>query len=550
MSRISDKILDEILYRCDIAELIASYIPLKKAGRNFKALCPFHHEKTPSFVVSSDKQIFHCFGCGAGGDIFSFVMRHERIDFPEAVKFLADRVGVEFVAEANQQMLTMSIATKLYKINELAAWFFNQNLLNNNAANTALKYLEQRDISLEVIKNFKLGFTPDAWDSLLCFLKKKSISDDLLLKSGLVIRNVQGKLYDRFRNRIMFPIFNNQGKIVGFGGRIFQNTQANEQNEENQPKYINSPETSIYIKSKNLYGLNFSKKFIQDENYCVIVEGYLDFILPFTSGIKNLVASLGTAFTIDHVRMLKRYTQNLVIVFDADDAGQEAALRSLDLLIEEGMNVRIAELKAGFDPDTYVREYGADEFKDTLTQAKSLFDFKIGLLSLKYKIDTPEGKTQIAQDMLSTIKKIKNAITRASYIKKLSEQLKIDEQILITELKEIKDITTIYSSHDQNIKKEGYKVRKTAEKMLISLLFDDNRLINELKKNLAYYDFSDPVIQKIVKYLYKEEIQEIEPAKILNRINDPDASSFICNLLVSDLEIKDRKKSFEDCIKN
>ncbi|MCG2712485.1 MAG: DNA primase, partial [Candidatus Omnitrophica bacterium] len=399
MSKISNQQLDEILQRCDITEIIAGYIPLKKAGRNFKALCPFHHEKTPSFVVSPDKQIFHCFGCGAGGDVFSFVMKNERMDFPEAVKFLADKAGVRIMPETEKEAgAKYSVSTILYKLNELAAGYFQQNLLNASEAKKARDYLLKRGISKESVSDFRLGFAPDLWDGLLTFLRSKSINDELLLKSGLVIKNAQGRIYDRFRNRIIFPIFNAQAKIVGFGGRIIdvQDDAAEQHPQDKGPKYINSPETDIYKKSKNLYGFNFSKSYVQKEEYCIVVEGYLDFIVPFQANVKNLVASLGTAFTHEHVRLLKRYINNVVIVFDSDEAGQGAALRSLDLLIEEGMNVKIADLSKGFDPDSYVRKYGADEFRNRVKAAKTLFDYKLDLLMLKFDKESPEGKTQIA----------------------------------------------------------------------------------------------------------------------------------------------------------
>ncbi len=551
MSKISDRQLDEILQRCDIAEIIAGYIPLKKAGRNFKALCPFHHEKTPSFVVSPDKQIFHCFGCGAGGDVFSFVMKHERMDFPEAVKFLADKVGVRIITETEKEAgVKHSVSTILYKLNELAAWYFQQNLLKAPEAKKARDYLIKRGISKESVSDFRIGFAPDLWDGLLTFLRSKSISDNLLLKSGLVIKNAQGRIYDRFRNRIIFPIFNAQAKIVGFGGRTIEIPgNAADQYQDKGPKYINSPETDIYIKSKNLYGFNFSKRFVQQEEYCIVVEGYLDFIIPYQAQVKNLVASLGTAFTHDHVRLLKRYTNNVVIVFDSDEAGQGAALRSLDLLIEEGMNVKIADLCKGFDPDSYIRKYGADEFRNRVKTAKTLFDYKLDLLLLKFDKESPEGKAQIAGIMLETIGRFKNAILRTTYIKRLSEALSIAEETLILELK--KTNSSIQFSAKAG-KSAGFpkvhKKTKAAEKMLVSLMLENREFIEQLKEKMHYSEFTDPIARKIAMHLYQSS-EIVQPAAILKNLNDEEASSFICNLLVSDSGVKDRKKSFEDCIR-
>lgn len=550
MSKISDNILDEILQRCDITEVIQNYIPLKKAGRNFKALCPFHHEKTPSFIVSPDKQIFHCFGCGVGGDVFAFVMKYERMEFPEAVHYLAKKAGVELLLQTEQNHTAKPSNTSLlYKINELAAWYFHQNLLKTQQADKARVYLKNRGITNQTIENFRIGYAFDLWDGVLNFLSKKGISDKLILQSGLVIKTAQNSFYDRFRDRIIFPIFNSQSKIVGFGGRILESAKKQNDRVDESPKYINSPETHIYIKSKNLYGFNFSKRFIQEEDFCIIVEGYLDFISPFQQGIKNLVASLGTAFTIEQARLLRRYTHNVVIIFDADVAGQEAALRSLDLLIEEGMNVRIVTLKTGFDPDSYVRQFGEKKFRAAVNNAKSLFDYKLSLLSSKFNKDIPEGKAKIATEMLGTINKVRNAILRSTYVKKLSEYLSVSEEVVLIELKRIKTSFKSFKDTDKVDSLSLYKVTKAAEKMLMSLLFEDARLIKQLKEVIHYTEFSDPVAQKIVKHLFDNEQEQLNPATILKKLGDEQINSFVCNLLVSDLGIKDRKRSFEDCVK-
>jgi len=542
MNRISDKIIDDILLRCDIVDIISSYIPLKKAGRNFKALCPFHHEKTSSFVVSPDKQIFHCFGCGAGGDAFSFIMKHERMEFPEAIRFLADKTGVKIETnEYKKNTETVSLTSLLYKINELAASYFQNNLSQGLNSDKARKYLEYRGLQTEAIAKFHLGLTLSSWDGLLEILKRKKVKDSLMLQSGLLIKNEQSRIYDRFRNRIMFPIFNAQGKIIGFGARVWTKP------DEKQAKYINSPETEIYVKSKNLYGFNFSKRFIQEKDYCIVVEGYLDFIIPFEAGIKNLVASLGTAFTIDHIRLLRRYTHNVVIVFDGDAAGTQAALRSLDLLVEEGLNVKIACLDKGFDPDSYVSKFGADKFQEVVDQAKSLFDYKLELLNANFNKDVPEDKATIAREMLSTIGRIKNAVLRTTYVRKLAQALNVTEEAILAELKKEKSRQGFRKA--DKIDTSGiYQVNKAAEKMLMSLMFENSKFIEELKKEVHYTEFSDPVIQKIMRHLFETK-EELPPSALLKRLNDSRVDSLVCNLLVKDAGIKDKRKSFEDCIR-
>ncbi|MBU1042962.1 MAG: DNA primase [Candidatus Omnitrophica bacterium] len=550
MSKISDSILEEIQNRCDITEIVSGYIPLKKAGRNFKANCPFHHEKTASFVVSPDKQIFHCFGCGEGGDVFSFIMKQERMDFPEAVRFLGDKVGVEVKNEVNPSYSQAgSFTSSLYVVNELAEKYFKQNLLNQDdrQADLAINYLQKRGLNKSAIENFNLGLAVDKWDGLLNFLRKNAISQDLILKSGLVVKNSNGKVFDCFRNRIMFPICNSQGKKIGFGGRIWSDESG--ANSSNQPKYINSPETEVYKKSKNLYGFNQSKKFIVDKDYCIVVEGYLDVIIPFEAGIKNIVASCGTAFTSEHARLLKRYTHNLVIVFDSDTAGQEATLRSLDLLIEEGLNVKIARLEAGFDPDSYVRKYGGVEFQNLVDNANSLFDYKMNLLCLKLNKSVPEEKAKIAASMLETINKIKDAILRSTYIKKLSESLMVKEELLFSELKKIKSFPTGGNDISKVNTQKIYKMSKIAEKMLMSLMFEDGGFIKDLKQIVDYDEFSDPIAKKIVKHLYEQDLAVCNPIELFKQIGDNQINSFICNLLVSDMGIDNKKKSFEDCVR-
>ncbi|MBI4845216.1 MAG: DNA primase [Candidatus Omnitrophica bacterium] len=549
MNKISDEFLDNVLQRNDIAEIIAGYIPLRKAGRNFKALCPFHHEKTPSFVVSPDKQIFHCFGCGAGGDALSFVMKYERMEFPEAVKFLAEKAGLKTVFDEDREdSKKVSFTTFFYKVHELAAVYFQKNLEENTLGKNAREYLLKRAVSAVAIKMFRIGYAADDWDGLLNFLRKNGINDALLLRSGLVIKNTQGRMYDRFRNRVIFPIFNSQSKIVGFGGRLLEVNYKNGSFEE-QPKYINSPETEIYNKGKTLYGFNFSKNFIQGQDSCIIVEGYLDFITPFQAGVKNLVASSGTAFTVDQIRILKRYTNNIIIVFDADKAGEEAALRSLDLLVEEAMHVKVARLETGMDPDLYIRKYGPEKFNAQINAAKSLFDYKLNWLYSKFSKDTPEGKSQIAAQMLSTIHKIKDAVLRASYIRNLSQQLNIDEDVLLLELKKV---STFTHGEPINIKTQYNKVSsvsKIAENMLMSLLFEDITLVEELKKILDYSEFKDPVIRKIAKCLFDADWEKLSPRIILQKLGDEDINSFVSSLMLSEVGANNRKKSFADCVK-
>ncbi|OGX18794.1 MAG: DNA primase, partial [Omnitrophica WOR_2 bacterium RBG_13_44_8b] len=426
---IPENILEDVLSRVDIVEVISGYMPLKRAGRNFKANCPFHHEKTPSFMVSPDRQIYHCFGCGESGNAFKFLMRHERMEFPEAVQMLARKAGVVLPELNSTDTKTADLITQLHKINEAAALFF-ENQLNTSSGQRAKDYLLKRGITKETIKLFQLGFAPDNWDALINHLRAKNFSLGLLEKAGLIVAKDGGGYYDRFRNRIIFPILDIKSRPVGFGARVM---------DDSLPKYINSPETPVYVKGRNLYGLNLSKDSIRDSDEAIIVEGYLDFIMPYQHGLTNIVASQGTALTVEQARLLKRYTQSIVMVYDADNAGELAALRSLDIFVEEEMNVRVVSLPKGFDPDLYVRKQGIDALKEKVKQALGLFDYKLTILKSRYNVKDIEDKAKVAASLLSTINKIKNAVLKSEYVKRLSQELDIREDALWQEVKKIKE---------------------------------------------------------------------------------------------------------------
>ncbi|MCX5715812.1 MAG: DNA primase, partial [Candidatus Omnitrophica bacterium] len=421
MAGIPDNVIDQIQDRIDIVEVIGSYLPLKKAGRNYRGLCPFHHEKTPSFMVSQDKQIFHCFGCGEGGNVFNFLMKYERLEFPEAVRMLAQKAGVvipeRLSAESKAQS---SLSSKLYAANEMASAYFQNVLRQDSLGKKAYAYLLGRGLNDETIKMFRLGFASSSWDDLINYAKQKGTSADILEKSGLAIAKENGGYYDRFKERIMFTIFDPKSRILGFGGRVFLPPEADQPSADkanNSPKYMNSPETSIYNKGRNLYGLNFTWKFIRDEDEAVIVEGYLDLIVPFQHGIKNMVSSLGTSLTEDQIRLIGRYTKNTVIIFDPDKAGELATLRSLDLLLQEDLSVKVVRLPEGFDPDSFISRYGAQEFKNRIKTGQSLFDYKMSVLLSKYDKSRLEDKAKITGEMLPTIARVQNAVLQSGYIK-------------------------------------------------------------------------------------------------------------------------------------
>ncbi len=535
---IPDNIVDEIQEKSDIVETISRYIPLKKMGRSYKALCPFHNEKTPSFVVSPDKQIYHCFGCGAGGNVFSFLMRYENIEFPEAAQILAQKAGVAIPRSAGQRQEVSSLATQLYRINELALQFYQACLAKSPQAKD---YVASRGIGEETAKTFKIGYSPDAWEALLNHLKQKGISEALLEKAGLVISNEKGGYYDRFRHRVLFPIMDVKERVLGFGARVLDSSL---------PKYINSPETPIYYKGKNLYGFNLSREHIKKAGHVLVVEGYLDFIIPYQAGIRNIVATLGTALTIDQVKMLKRFTTTAVMVYDPDEAGEMASLRNLDLFISEDVNVYIAELPKGYDPDGFIRKFGADDFRKVIKSSKNLFDYKFGKLASKYDVRTSHGKARIAAEILPTISRIENAVLRSNLVKKLAEKLSVDEESIRTELKKVKPDYSERKYFMGAIETSRCDV-KIAEKMLLSLLLEGRDYIDKAMEKISLDEFKDSSIRDVAKVIFdlRKENKEVNPARLISHLGETGmAASLIPEVVELSEVVTDKEKAFSDCI--
>jgi DNA primase len=540
IGRIPENILEDILNRVDIVEVISGFIPLKRAGRNFKALCPFHQEKTPSFMVSPDRQIYHCFGCQESGNAFKFLMRYERLEFLEAVEILAKKAGVVLPKVDTQDSKTANLITQLYKINELAALFY-ENTLNSQSGMPAKDYLLKRGLTVQTINSFKLGLGLDKWDALIIHLRARNVALALLEKAGLILAKEGGGYYDRFRNRIIFPIFDIKSRSVGFGARVLDDTL---------PKYINSPETPIYTKGRNLYGLNLAKDAIRESDSVVVVEGYLDFIMPYQQGLKNIVASLGTALTLEQARLLKRYTHNVVMVYDADSAGELATLRSLDIFIEEEMNVRVVSLPKGFDPDLFVRKNGISNFKEKVNEAKNLFDYKLGILKSRYDVKDVEAKAQISQSMLQTLLKFKNAVLKSEYIKRLAEDLDIREDALLQEAKKVKP-DRAYAGLNNAFGKKALNINPT-EKLLIKLMLEETELIQQIRENLEPADFQDERISRIVSIMFDLASQgkNIEPHLLINHLGEEDISQIICESIFAPegSTSEDKERVVNDCI--
>lgn len=535
----SEQVLDEIQNKCDIAEVIGGYIHLKRAGRNFKALCPFHKEKTPSFMVSSAKQIYHCFGCGTGGNVFSFVMKYEKVEFPEAVRTLADKVGVELPRFTRREFEESSYAGQIFKVNELAASYYHLKLLKSEEGKRALDYLKRRDLKDETIVQARLGIASAGWDEFIIYAKQKGFEPELLERAGLILPREGGGYYDRFRSRIIFPIFDIKNRVLAFGARVL---------DDSLPKYINSPETEVYIKGRNLYGLNFSVAAVKEKDFCIIVEGYLDFLIPYQYGIRNIVATSGTSLTETQVRLIKRYTKNVVIVYDGDEAGETASLRGLDLFVQEGLNVRIVSLPKGYDPDSYVRKKGPFEFNLALDSAQDLFDYKLGLLASKYDAFNATGKSRICAEMLPTIAKVTNAVLKFEYIRRLAEKLQVKEEALLAELKKVKPDYT-YELADEFLQEKPQGTM--AEKIIIGLMLDEPEVIAEVRRSLKSEDFADEGTRRIADEIFKsyEEKKPAKPTQLINRLKDERLTRIISEATSLVDEITDIQKNLDDCVK-
>ncbi len=429
---INEEDINEVQERNNIIEVVSEYVTLKKSGRSYKALCPFHKEKTPSFMVDPVKQLFHCFGCDAGGNVFNFIMKMENVDFPDAVKSLADRVGYRIAFEKTDTK-KYSRHTRLFEINNQAMLVYQRLLLDAEEGFKAREYLKGRGYRLDTAKTFRLGLASSKWDGLAVNLSQKGFSVEELEDAGLAIKGEKGKPYDRFRSRIVFPILDLKGRTIGFGGRIFDSSAS-----KDAPKYMNSPETPVYHKSSVLYWLNEAKSEIVRQSHAIVVEGYTDVISLYQSGIKNAVATCGTAFTSEHLRVLSRFTDRIVLVFDADTAGKAAAERGLDFLSQEKVDIFVLSLPTGFDPADFIVQKGKEEFLRLLQQAVILVDFCLNRVIAKHDIKSSSGRVKAAAEALQVIARLPSEIAQEEYLRKLSDRLNISHNSLYLEFEKLK----------------------------------------------------------------------------------------------------------------
>lgn len=512
--RVSDQLVETIRDRSDLVSVVSEYLTLKKAGQNFTGLCPFHTEKTPSFSVNPSKQFFHCFGCGVGGDVFQFVMKVEGVAFPEALRRLAGKAGVALpeAGPDERESPARREAAQIYELNEAAAAYFHRNLIERPEGAFCRDYLKGRGITAETIKAFSVGFALPRRDDLLKQLGKQ-FSRSLLEKAGLTSRRegAQGEegLFDRFRNRVLFPIRNLQGRVVGFGGRVLDDTQ---------PKYLNTPETPVFTKGKHLFALDRAKG--AGINALIIVEGYFDVIAAHQAGIPNAVGTMGTALTQDHLRLIRRISEKVLLIFDPDEAGARAALRTAPLLIEEGISAKVISLPSGEDPDLFIRKEGKAGFLKKLEEGKTPIDFAIFKMTEASALKSVDDKIKVTEEIFPLIERLKNKVEQSHYLKRLSDVLRIEER----------DLRAEFSSRTRKNKKEVSPSRPALvaesklphdEETIASLLLQSQIDPSALADQLDLEDFTDPQIRGILSHFWnREEGRWFSPSR-LNEIEAP-----------------------------
>ncbi|MDP8233571.1 MAG: DNA primase [Candidatus Saelkia tenebricola] len=533
---IPENIINEVRDRADIVEIIDSYIHLKKTGGNFKALCPFHPEKTPSFVVSPQKQIFHCFGCGEGGNVFHFLIKHQNLSFVDAVKQVAAIVGIEVPHQDTDYGLQ-----DLFDLNKIVSDFYLTQL-NADSGKKCSQYLKSRGIKEDIIKLFKLGAAPNVWSALIQHLKSKKYSMETLIKAGLVLRaKDQKNYYDLFRDRVMFPILDSRNKVVGFGGRVLS---------EGLPKYLNSPQTPVYKKGKILYGINITLEHIKKERSAVVVEGYLDIISLYQAGIKNTVASLGTALTHDQVKFLKKYLDEVIIVYDGDQSGQIASLRGLDIVFESGIKAKAVMLPKGYDPDSFIREKGKNEFLKLLEMKKDVFDYKLDILLKVYGKDSLDSRIKIVNEMFSSLNKTGDYLIKADYMKKLASNLGFEEKVLWEQFNSKTQQNAKIQFNKNVVRQKQYA---SVEASLLYIMLTRVELIPELMKVVSHQEFITGAIQSLVRKIYDlyPDKERLKIGNLLNLVTD-DEAGILSEIMAEDLDL--HEDVFEDhlnqCIVN
>ena len=547
MVHYSDELIDEIRNSNDIVDVISQYVTLKRSGRNFFGLCPFHKEKSPSFSVSPDKQIFHCFGCGVGGNVIHFISKIENLNFVETLHVLAERAGIVLpTIETGEDSKRQELKNKVYQINEITAQFYHENLYKPVAKN-AQEYVKKRKLTNTTLKNFKIGYA-GVYNELSSFLKQKGFSDTEILESSLASKLENGKLVDRYRGRLMFPICDVRGKVIAFGGRVL---------DDSKPKYINSPENIVYSKGRHLYGLNVAKQ--NNPKELIIVEGYMDAISLHQRDIPNVVASLGTALTEAQGRLLRKYCEKVIIGYDSDGAGQTATLRGLEILNNLGCDIRVLQLEGAKDPDEFVIKYGSGRFNKAVEEAISLVEFKIKTLKKDLNLENVNDKIKFLNEIAKILSKVDNQMEKEVYIDKIANEYKISKEAIYAEINK-QSYTQKQSIKilDKPIRvKTANKIEETEEiskeiiqrENAIILLIINGKAIQEIMENIPVEEFKYDLNRKIAEKLYDEYKKgNSNTRSILDLFEDEKIINHLSGIMAMDMEIIDVNKTINEII--
>ncbi len=556
MAYYSEDLIEEVISQNDIVDVISEYVPLKKSGRNFVGLCPFHREKTPSFSVSMDKQIYKCFGCSEGGNVISFIMKLENLDFWDSVEFLAERAHIDlqryevkssFSNKAQEER--KNLKDTLFKINREVGIYYHNNLIEelNTKSSRVKEYIEKRKFDINTIKKFGIGYATGRiplYDHLI----KLGFKEDEILKTGIILKNDKGKIYDRFFGRLIFPIFDVRDRIIAFGGRVLDTSL---------PKYVNSPENEIYFKGKNLYCLNFAKR--EKIDNIIMVEGYMDAIALQKSGFTNAVASLGTALTENQARLIKKYTDNVIIAYDQDGAGQEATLRGLDILVSKGLKVKVLRLDRDDvkDPDEYINKYGKERFKNCIDNSISLVEFKISKLKKEINSDDIDSKIMFLTEVANILAKIDNTIERDVYIDKIAKEYNMATTPILNEvekrIKKVQGNQVVVDVQSINRKMRLVtNIRKRQEQYIIALLLSkDKKIQNEIFGKISLDDIIDEKVKSVYSFILElKDNYDINKIDILSKVKNEEMMNELTDIMYLDISSVDRNKLLNDVLNN
>ncbi len=541
----SDELIEEIRLKNDIVDVISGYVKLQKKGSSYFGLCPFHNEKSPSFSVSRAKQMYYCFGCGAGGNVITFIMEYENFTFVEAVRMLAERAGVEIpeVEYSKEAKDRADLRTTLLEINKLAAKYFYAQLKTEQGKH-AHQYLTGRGLSEETITAFGLGYSNKYSDDLYKYLKMKGYKDEMIAKAGLISVNEKSGVYDKFWNRVMFPIMDVNNKVIGFGGRVMGDAK---------PKYLNSPETEIFDKSRNLYGLNRART--SRKSYFLICEGYMDVIALHQAGFTNAVASLGTALTTGHASLIKRYVNEVYLTYDSDEAGTKAALRAIPILKEAGITAKVIRMDPYKDPDEFIKNLGAEAFEERINKARNGFLFSLEMLEKDYDMNSPEGKTQFYNEVAKRLTEFEEEIERNNYIEAVAEKYHVGYENLRNLVGKVAIKTGLAKPAEKPKQAAGRDKQKEdgniqSQKILLTWLIENDQIFAQIKKYITPNDFTVPLYRMVAEILYEQyEAGVLNPAQVMNRFSDEEEHREVASLFHTKIQKLETKEEQEKALK-